>query len=225
MISDKEIKRIIEDEDEGPNLDYKEELVLGADGEKASFVKDVISLANSGEIAHIIIGVEDGTRKPVGLKQHYMVERLNQILKDKSDPPLRIEYKEIKIIRYDIGVIEIDGSNPPYIIAVPDRYGSIERGTVFVRNINMNEGASRADIDRIYNRMKPIILESDISLNCDVSVKTIDELLEVTLSFHVKNNGDAMSENTYLFIEFKNIENITKLEGNWFEISEDHKFL
>ena len=102
MLSDKELVRIIEEEEEGPSLDYKEGIVLQTDVNRAGFVKDVISLANSGEKAHIIIGVEDGTRKLVGMENSFKVENLNQILTDKADPPLRIEYKEIIIMGHRV---------------------------------------------------------------------------------------------------------------------------
>ena len=91
MININKIKQIIETEDEGPTLDYKEDLVLNTDGDKAQFVKDILSLANSGQPAHIIIGIEDGTKKLVGLKKNHKAEQLNQILKDKCDPALSIE--------------------------------------------------------------------------------------------------------------------------------------
>ena len=159
MINKRQVQKIIEKEDEGPTLDYKEYLTLQTDGDKAQFVKDVLSLANSGQTAHIIIGVEDGTRKPVGIKTIYKAEQLNDILKNKCGPPLTVEYSEKNIMGYNVGVIEFNGENPPYIVSVGDRFGGtlssnpqksfyICRGTVFVRNFNKNEGASRADLDK-----------------------------------------------------------------------------
>ena len=77
MISLTKIRQLIEKEDEGPTLDYKEELNLEKEGDKAQFVKDILSLANSGQTTHIIIGVEDGTRKLVGIKTTHKAEQLN----------------------------------------------------------------------------------------------------------------------------------------------------
>ncbi|MFC1912667.1 helix-turn-helix domain-containing protein [Chloroflexota bacterium] len=217
MISDKEIKRVIEEEEEGSTLDYKEELTIENNIGKAGFVKDVISLANSGEKSHIIIGVQDGTRKLVGIANSYSVETLNQILKDKSDPPLRIQYKEIDIMGYRVGVIEIDGSNSPYIVSVPDRYGNIERGTVFVRNMNMNEGARRADLDRIYERMKPITLESDVHLKSKVETAIFEEYVDVTIDFRIQNYGDALASDVYVYIVMEDIEKLIECKANWRE--------
>ncbi len=230
MISINKIKQIIEKEDEGPTLDYKEDLSLETDGDKAQFVKDVISLANSGQTAHIITGIEDGTRKLMGIKTHHKAEQLNEILKDKSDPPLRIEYVERNIMGHPIGVVEISGENSPYIVAVHDRFGGplssdstkqfwIERGTVFVRNFNMNEGASRVDVDKMY-KVKYVALQADLQLYHEVSVKPSEgQTKEVNISFFLKNPGEVPATNTYIWIRFANIIKIVKCTGDWSDIS------
>ena len=111
MITEHKLIKLIKEE-EGPELDYKGDLVLEGDGDKAQFVKDVLALANNGGKTRIITGVEDKTRKLVGIKTSHTPEQLNEILKDKCDPPLHIEYLEKVIMGYKIGVIEIKGSNP-----------------------------------------------------------------------------------------------------------------
>lgn len=229
MISINKIKQIIEKEDEGPTLDYKEDLVLETDGDKAQFVKDVISLANSGGTAHIITGVEDGTRKLVSIKTHHSAEQLNLILKDKSDPPLRVEYAEKKIMGHEIGLIEINGENPPYIVSVSDRFGShlsanpqkefyIERGTVFVRNHNMNEGAKRADLDKLH-KVQYVTLQADLQLSHEISIKPLDNLKEVDIKFFLTNVGEVIAANTYVWIQFKNVREIVQCKGMWRNIS------
>ena len=123
MINKRQVQQMIEKEDEGPILDYKEDLTLQTDGDKAQFIKDVLSLANSGQTAHIIVGVEDGTRKLIGIKTKHKAEQLNDILKGKCDPPLTVEYAEKTILGHKVGVIEFSGENPPYIVSVTDQYG------------------------------------------------------------------------------------------------------
>jgi predicted HTH transcriptional regulator len=145
----------IDVEDEGISLDYKVDLVLEKEGDKAEFIKDVISLANSSKVSHIIIGIEDRTRKLVGLKTFHTVEQLNDTLKNRCDPPISLEYTEEKILGHQVGVVEIHGEDPPYIISVSDKFGgtrtsgepcNICRGMLFIRNNNKNEGAIRANI-------------------------------------------------------------------------------
>jgi len=229
MISLSKIRQIIEKEEEGPTLDYKEDLVLATDGDKAQFIKDVISLANSGGTAHIITGVEDGTRKLVTIKTHHSAEQLNLILKDKSDPPLRVEYAEKRIMGHEIGVIEINGEDTPYVVSVSDRFGShlsanpqkefyIERGTVFVRNYNMNEGAKRADLDKLH-KVQYVTLQADLQLSHEMSIKQLGELQEVDIEFFLTNSGEIISTDICVFIQFNNVKEIVRCKGSWVDQS------
>jgi len=220
MISLTKIRQIIEKEDEGPTLDYKEDLVLETDGDKAQFVKDVISLANSGQTAHIIIGVEDGTRKLKGIKTTHKAEQLNDILKGKCDPPLTVEYAEKTILGHKVGVVEFSGENPPYIVAVLNRFGGplssdsrksfyIERGTVFVRNYNMNEGASRASLDKMY-KVKYVVLQPDLQLGHEISLKPSEGQIEADIEFFLTNQGEAVGTHTIVWIQFQNVKKIVR---------------
>jgi hypothetical protein len=221
MITEAKIIELINKAEEGPLLDYKEDLLLQNDGDKAGFVKDVIALANSGGNTHLIIGVEDGTGKLVGLKTPHTAEQMNQILKDKCDPPISVEYVERNILGYKIGVIEIKGENPPYVVSVPDKFGGslstnpqkrfhIERGTVFIRNFNINEGAKRADLDKIYNKIKYIALQADLELTHEVTSKPSDDLTEADIEFFLVNQGDVVATDIYVWMQFKNVKEIVR---------------
>jgi hypothetical protein len=229
MITIDRTKQIIENEDEGPILDYKEDLILETDGDKAQFVKDVLSLANSGQTAHIIIGVEDGTRKLVGTKTTHKAEQLNDILKVKCDPSLTVEYVERTILGHTVGVIEISGENPPYIVAVSDKYGGhlssdpkkaffIERGMVFVRKYNMNAGASRADLDKMF-KVKYVTLEADLELTHNVIFKPSDGLTEADIEFFLANQGDVVATDIYVWMQFKNVKEIVRCEPDCHDVS------
>jgi len=229
MISINRIKQIIEKEEEGPTLDYKEDLVLNTDGDKAELIKDIVSLANSAKVAHIIIGVEDKTRKPVDLKTSHNATQLNDILKNRCDPPISLEYIERKVLGYKVGVIEIHGENPPYIISVNDRFGGkrtcgescyINRGTVFVRNNDKNEGASREHIEKFYeNKVKYVTVQADLQLSHSSSVTSHDAYKEVSLDFELTNIGDVLADSPLIYIAFKNIERITGCKTSWKDIS------
>lgn len=225
MITEAEIIKLIEEGQEGLMLDFKEDLRLETDGDKAEFVKDVIALANSGGTAHIIIGIEDDTWRPVGIKTSNTPEQLNQTLKDKCDPPLRVEYVEKDLLHYKIGVVEVTGDNPPYIVSVPDRYGGslsanpqkqffIERGTVFVRNFNMNEGARRKDLDQMYSKV-------DLQLSHSiVEQKVLDDSVEVNIEFILRNIGHVSGGFVRVTVQFNNIKQIVKRTGVWRDISQ-----
>ncbi|HEY54917.1 MAG TPA: ATP-binding protein [Dehalococcoidia bacterium] len=230
MITRDKIIELIEEAEESPTLDYKEDLHLETDADKAEFVKDVIALANSGELAHIIVGVEDKTGKCVGLKTTHNSEQLNQILKDRCDPSISVEYAEKNILGYKIGVIEFKGEKPPYIVSVPDKFGGplssdskkhffIHRGTIFVRNYNINEGARRADVDEIYEKIKYVSLQADLQLSHEVSIKPLGDSKEVEISFFLQNNGDVIATDTYVWIRFESAKEIVRCAKGWEDIS------
>lgn len=234
MINDTEIIDLIKKAEEGPTLDYKEDLLLDKDGDKAEFVKDVIALANSGEIAHILLGVEDKTGRLVGFKTHHTAEQINQILKDKCDPPISVEYIEKNLLGYEIGVIEIKGDSSPYIVSVPDKFGGklssnpnksfhIQRGTVYVRNYNITQGAKRADLDKIYDKKKYVALQADLILSHEITIKPLNGSKEVDITFCLHNLGDALATDTFMYIIFNNIRKIVKCYGVWSDQSEVSK--
>jgi hypothetical protein len=159
----KRLQRLLSRKEEGPDLDYKQDLYLDSDGDKAEFVKDVLALANSTELGHIVTGVEDKTWRPVGITRHHDQVTLNDVLKDKTDPRIQVEYVELEVEGVQHGLMTIDANNPPYLVAVADRYGGkvsthaqkqvhIVRGTVFVRIQDKNDGASRVHLDAIYSQ-------------------------------------------------------------------------
>lgn len=229
MISKDEIMRIINVQDECVSLDYKEDLKLDKDGDKAEFVKDVISLANSTTISHIIIGVEDTTRKLVGLKTPHTIQQLNDIIKNRIDPPISLDYIEENIYGHTVGVVEIPGENPPYIVSVIDRFGGertlgepcyIKRGSLLIRNNNKNEGAVRANIDKMYeNRVKYVTFQAELRLKAEILKITPDaETMNVNIQFRLENVGESLATGIYVWLQFQNVLQIVNLKS-WQDIS------
>ncbi len=229
MINKEEVERIIKNECEGPNLDYKKDLVVEKEGDKAEFIKDVVSLANSAKIAHIIIGVEDTTRKLVGLKTTHSSAQLNDILKNRCDPPISLEYSEMNIYGHIIGIIEIKVENPPYIISVNDKFGGectygeqcfIHRGIVYIRNNDKNDEASREHIEKMYeNKVKYVTVQADLQLSHSSSITSHDEYKEVIVDFKLSNTGDILAGSPFMYISFENIEQITNCNQFWLDIT------
>jgi len=141
-------------------VDAKRELILREVGDKAEFVKDIIAMANNGEPSYLIIGLEDGTFADVGkLSCHYSTNDINQILVDKIDPPIVVDYKEFTIDGNEYAIVEINGQNPPYIVArdlvhnLTDRKrAKVYKGNIYVRHADRTEGISRAELEEILKR-------------------------------------------------------------------------
>lgn len=153
----RELRRIGQ---EWEKVDAKQELILKEVGDKAEFVKDIIAMANNGEPSYLIIGLEDGTFADVGkLSYHYTTNDINQILVDKIDPPIVVDYKEFIIDGNEYAIVEINGQNPPYIAArdlihnrTDRKQVRVYRGTIYVRHADRTEGISRAELEEILKR-------------------------------------------------------------------------
>lgn len=144
---------------EWDTVDAKKELILKEIGDKAEFVKDVVAMANNGEPSFLIIGLEDNTFIPVGEISHlYRKNDINQILVDKIDPPLVVGYQEFKIDENEYAVIEIHGSNPPYIVGrdlvhkkTDRKRVRVHKGSIYVRHNDRTEGISRFELEKYFN--------------------------------------------------------------------------
>jgi hypothetical protein len=213
VITEDELRGLAELKREGPTLDYKQDLNLGSEPENAEFIKDTLALANSGRTAYIVTGIRDRTWEPVGITKSYSQVQLNQILQNRTDPPISVEYAEIELNGHKHGVVKILGKNPPYLVMVKDSYGGIQRGTVFTRNVDMNEGARRADLDQMYGKV-------DLRLSHEVKERKVTEdSTEVNIEFVLRNVGHVSGAFVRVTVRFNNIRQIVKRTGAWEDIS------
>ena len=76
-------------QNEGQKLDFKQNLSLTTDREKLEFTKDVCAIANTPKgDGYIVVGVEDKTKRPLGINPNSISEeKLQQIVASRSDPP------------------------------------------------------------------------------------------------------------------------------------------
>lgn len=213
MTTEDELRGLVELKREGPTLDYKQDLNLGSESENAEFIKDTLALANSGLTAYIVTGIQDRTWEPVGITESHSQVRLNQILQNRTDPPISVEYAEIELNGHKHGVVKILGENPPYLVMVKDSYGGIQRGRVFIRNVDMNEGARRVDLDKLYSKV-------DLRLSHEVKERKVtDDSTEVNIEFTLSNVGHVSGAFVRVTVRFKNIRQIVKRTGAWQDIS------
>jgi hypothetical protein len=159
LMNEKKLFEIIEklrtNQREWKTVDAKQDLMLKENGNKAEFVKDIAAMANNFETSYLVIGLKDKTFSDVGvLVNHYTKNDINQLLEGKIDPPVIIDYQEFSIGLNEYALIEIFGSNPPYIIAqdithLPQdqKKARIYKGTIFVRHEDRTEGISRSELE------------------------------------------------------------------------------
>ena len=164
--------------DEGTKLDFKQKIDLDLESGKKELAKDVCAIANSrGGRGYIVIGVEDKTKKVVGIEgKAYNEEQIQQIVSSRADPPIPIVYELIQYEDKTIGVITIyDGGQKPYQIR--------ESGAFHIRRGSTTDTMRKQEIASV--------LQESFSLNLELcpiiqsSVSSLDmELVDKYFSFH-----------------------------------------
>jgi hypothetical protein len=60
------------------------------------------------------------------------------------------------------------------------------------------------------------MLQADLQLNHEVSVKPLDvQTKKVEIKFLLRNQGEVIATNTYIWIQFKNVKEIVECTGGW----------
>ncbi|GAB6169901.1 hypothetical protein JCM1393_23610 [Clostridium carnis] len=115
----RKIRSLIKRE-EGLKLDFKLKLLLNYESGKKELAKDICAIANSkGGRGYIIVGIEDKTKKIVGLNKDelFTEEQIQQIVSSRCEPPIPVSVSKHFIDGKCICVIIIyNGDQKPYQI-------------------------------------------------------------------------------------------------------------
>ncbi|MBE6022758.1 MAG: transcriptional regulator [Cellulosilyticum sp.] len=142
--------------DEGFKLDFKLKLSLELDSEKKEFVKDVIAIANTpGGRGYIIFGVEDQTRRIVGLDEvpEHIEERIQQIISNRCTPPVPIHFEVLECNHKKVGVVTIFKS-----MQVPHQM--IQTGAFYIRRGSTTDKANRHEIANMLQQFGMLSFEN-----------------------------------------------------------------
>jgi len=123
---------------ETTSVDFKRELHLKRDKEKAKFVRNVLALATTKSSGRrfLVIGFDDTTHKfAVSVDPSITHNRLEQILNAYTDPIPEIRYHTVVWETGEVGVIEVlrDPTKVPYRVA-RDLGNLISVGEIYVRH-------------------------------------------------------------------------------------------
>jgi hypothetical protein len=100
-------------EDESAYLEFKESVDLDTKEGKAKFLRELLALVNSTNSSHssfLVIGVEDKTKKLVGVN-NLAEEQLQQVASDYCKPPITFAFKVIEYQGSSMGVVQISYSS------------------------------------------------------------------------------------------------------------------
>ena len=142
-------------EDEGFKLDLKLKLALELDSDKKEFVKDVIAIANTeGGRGYIIYGIEDKTKRLVGLKDIPIdiEERIQQVIAYRSVPPVPVSFEILEIKQKKIGILTIFKSRQ-----VPHQMR--QNGAFYVRRGSTTDTATRHELAQMLQEQGIISFE------------------------------------------------------------------
>ncbi len=94
---------------ESSRLDFKMCLDLTTDSQKKELAKDVCAIANSASgRGYIIFGVEDKTKKLVGIKpEDYIEEQIQQVIAQRLDPPVNVHLDHVVVQNVQLAVLTI----------------------------------------------------------------------------------------------------------------------
>jgi tetratricopeptide (TPR) repeat protein len=136
---------------ENTRIDFKRELNLESAKDKAEFVKDVISLANTApDAGYLLIGVDDN-KYVVGIK-NLEEERIQQIAHMYIDPAVSLRCLLVPIMSPNlslVGVIEIKATDRPHKVA--KAIERLKQGDTFVRRGSVVVGVSPKEITRMHD--------------------------------------------------------------------------
>lgn len=135
-------------EGETTNVDFKRELNLKRDREKAEFVRDILALGNtksSGE-RFLLIGLDDeGEPHESPVDGAITQERLEQILQSYAEPWPTIRYRSTQWQATTVGIVQVS-REPQKIPYLPTRtLSKLVEGEVYVRHGSHTEPATPAE--------------------------------------------------------------------------------
>lgn len=177
--------------DEGLKLDFKLKLDVSNESGKKELAKDICAIANSsGQRGYIVVGIEDKTKKIIGIKKEDMFkeEQVQQIITSRCEPPIPLRLDFIDIDNKIIGVISIyDGGQKPYQVR--------ENGAFYIRR------GSTTDVMRKQELIA--LLEENLSLTietCPLIRSNIDLLNMDLVNRYFHNKGIKLTEENKNFL-------------------------
>ena len=144
-----EVARLARSAPEQAVFDWKVDFTLPADDEtRGELVKDVAAIANgvSSSYGFILYGVDPRRPDPiVGISARYDDAKLQQLLRDKIDPPVDFLYYEVSAGPRVVAVIQVQPTRRrPHVIRVD--LGKVRRGQIVVRRGSSTDGVTIKDL-------------------------------------------------------------------------------
>ena len=144
MITEDTLRKLLALRSETKNLDYKQGMnwVSATNEDKCQIVKDILAMMNTQDGGQIVIGVEDKTCDPVGVKDadaaSFDTTKINDFVRKYTDPPASCQVQKLTHDGKNFIVIDVLEFKDAPIICKADASSSankpiLKRGGLYIR--------------------------------------------------------------------------------------------
>ena len=189
--------------DEGTKLDFKLKMDILSDGGKKELAKDISAIANSrGGRGYIIIGVEDKTKRIVGINpSEFQEEQFQQIISSRCEPPIPVSINFETYQGKKLAIITIyDGGQKPYQLR--------ENGAFCIRRGSTTDTMRKEEIISCLQENLSLNIETMPIINSDINSLNFNMINKFLLK-----NGILANEDNRL--EFMDNAGITFIERDY----------
>lgn len=176
---------------ENTKLDFKLKIDISSESGKKELAKDVCAIANSkGGRGYLIIGVEDRTKRLVGINRIKSLdeEKIQQVVSSRCEPPIPIKVEVLEIDGVDIGIITIfDGGQKPYQIK--------ETGAFHIRRGSITDIMRKSELVAAFEENQLLTVET-----CKVVTSSAEFLNRELIEKYFKIKGIAINKENESFL-------------------------
>jgi len=189
--------------DEGTKLDYKLKIDILMESGKKELAKDVCAIANSrGGRGYIIIGVEDKTKRIIGINANDLKEeQIQQIITSRCEPPIPVSIDFVIHQSKNLAIITIyDGGQKPYQLR--------ENGAFYIRRGSTTDTMRKEELISCLQENFTLNIETMPIINSDINSLDFDIVNKFFL-----NKGILVKDNNKL--EYMDNAGITFVERDY----------
>ncbi|MBK5239683.1 RNA-binding domain-containing protein [Clostridium sp.] len=155
--------------DEGTKLDFKQKIDIFIESGKKELAKDISAIANSrGGRGYLVIGVEDKTKKIIGIDaSEFKEEQLQQIISSRCEPPIPISVDFVIYQSKNLAIITIyDGGQKPYQLR--------ENGAFYIRRGSTTDTMRKEELISVLQENLNLNIETMPIISSDINTLNFD---------------------------------------------------
>jgi predicted HTH transcriptional regulator len=189
--------------DEGTKLDFKQKIDILIESGRKEIAKDICAIANSrGGRGYLVIGVEDKTKKIIGINASELKEeQLQQIISSRCEPPIPISIEFVIYQGKNLAIITIyDGGQKPYQLR--------ENGAFYIRRGSTTDTMRKEELISVLQENLSLNIETMPIINSDINSLDIN----IVHKYFLKKGIVVTDENR---LEFMDNAGITFIERDY----------